>query len=258
MINKLAVDAVAATAGVRSGDSVAIGGFGRAGIPYNLIDAICERDVTDLHVISNNAGKDDDGIARLVREHRVRKLTCTFPGTAEFLKQYLAGEVELELVPQGTLAERLRAGGSGIAAFYTPTAAGTILAEGGLTARYGPDGEPARLLPAKETRVIDGREYVLEYPLKPDVALVKADRADRYGNLRFRLSARNFNPLAAMAARTAIAEVREADPEAVLDPDDIHLPGPFVARLVVVAPRLDSIFVERGGVRVGSWREAGA
>jgi 3-oxoacid CoA-transferase subunit A len=245
MINKIAVDAAAATAGVRSGDSVAIGGFGRAGIPFNLIDAICDRDVTDLHVISNNAGKDDDGIARLVRERRVRKLTCTFPGTAEFLKQYLAGEVELELVPQGTLAERLRAGGSGIAAFYTPTAAGTILADGGLTARYGPDGEPAQLQPAKETRLIDGRQYVLEYPLKPDVALVKADRGDRYGNLRFRLSARNFNPLAAMAARTAIAEVRHADPDTVLDPDDIHLPGPFVAHLVRVEPRLDKVFAGR-------------
>ena len=245
MINKIAVDAAAATAGVRSGDSVAIGGFGRAGIPFNLIDAICDRDVTDLHVISNNAGKDDDGIARLVRERRVRKLTCTFPGTAEFLKQYLAGEVELELVPQGTLAERLRAGGSGIAAFYTPTAAGTILADGGLTSRYGPDGEPAQLQPAKETRLIDGRQYVLEYPLKPDVALVKADRGDRYGNLRFRLSARNFNPLAAMAARTAIAEVRYADPDTVLDPDDIHLPGPFVAHLVRVEPRLDKVFAGR-------------
>lgn len=245
MINKLAADAAAATAGVRSGDSVAIGGFGRAGIPFNLIDAICDRDVTDLHVISNNAGKDDDGIARLVRERRVRKLTCTFPGHPEFLKQYLAGDVELELVPQGTLAERLRAGGSGIAAFYTPTSAGTLLADGGLTARFGPGGEAVRMQPAKETRVIDGREYVLEHPIRPDVALVKADRGDRYGNLRFRLSARNFNPLCAMAARLAIAEVRQADPDTVLDPDDIHLPGPFVAQLVQVAPRLDKVFAGR-------------
>jgi len=248
MIDKWLPDALTATAGVRSGDTVAIGGFGRAGIPYNLIDAVCERDLTDLHVVSNNAGKDDDGIARLVRERRVRKLTCTFPGTTEFHKQYLGGTVELELVPQGTLAERLRAGGSGIAAFYTPTAAGTILAEGGLPSRYGPDGEPAAVEPAKERRVIDGQEHVLEYPIKADVALVKAHTGDRYGNLRFRLSARNFNPLCAMAARLAIAEVEFArDPG--LDPDDIHLPGPFVDHVVQVAPRLDKIFVERGGVR---------
>ncbi len=247
MIDKVVTDTAEAVATVQSGQSVAIGGFGRAGIPFNLIDAICDRDLTDLHVISNNAGKDDDGIARLVRERRVRKLTCTFPGTAEFLKQYLGGDVELELVPQGTLAERLRAGGSGIAAFYTPTAAGTILADGGLAARYGTGGEVVRTQAAKETRRIDGREYVLEYPLKPDVALVKADRGDRYGNLRFRLSARNFNPLCAMAARTAIAEVRYADPDTVLEPDDIHLPGPFVAHLVRVEPRLDKVFADREG-----------
>lgn len=239
MINKLVPDALTATAAVRSGDSVAIGGFGRAGIPFNLIDALCERDLTDLHIISNNAGKDDDGIARLVREGRVRKLTCSFPGHPEFFRRYLDGQVELELVPQGTLAERLRAGGAGIPAFYTPTAAGTILAGGGLTSRYGPDGTPASVLPAKETRVIDGVEYVLEYALRPDAALVKAYRADRYGNLRFRLSARNFNPLAAMAARVSIVEVQYANEHDVLDPDDVHLPGPFVTHVVQCEPRLD-------------------
>lgn len=249
MINKIVPDVATATEPVRSGDSVAIGGFGRAGIPYNLIDALCDRGVTDLHVISNNAGKDDDGIARLVREGRVRKLTCTFPGHPEFFRRYHAGQIELELVPQGTLAERLRAGGSGIAAFYTPTSAGTILASGGLASRYGTDGQPVSTLAPKETRMIDGREYVLEYPLRPDVALVRAHRADRYGNLRFRLSARNFNPLAAMAARTAIVEVQHADEHEVLDPDDIHLPGPFVSRVVRCDARLDrTLMAHRAGV----------
>jgi 3-oxoacid CoA-transferase subunit A len=240
MINKLAPDPATATAEVRSGHSVAIGGFGRAGIPFNLIDAICDRGVTDLHVISNNAGKDDDGITRLVREGRVRKLTCTFPARPEFLSRYQAGQIELELVPQGTLAERLRAGGAGIPAFYTPTAVGTILADGGLTSRYGPDGEPAARQPARQTRRIGDRDYVLEHALRPDIALVTADRADRYGNLRFRLAARNFNPLCAMAARIAIVEVRHAETEAVLDPDDIHLPGPFVTHVVQCEARLDS------------------
>lgn len=245
MINKWAADALAATAGVKSGDTVAIGGFGRAGIPFNLIDALCERDLTDLHVVSNNAGKDDDGIARLFRERRVRKITCTFPGHPEFSAQYRAGRVELELVPQGTLAERLRAGGAGIAGFYTPTAAGTILADGGLPSRYGPDGEPIATQAAKETRSFDGREHVLELPIRPDAALIKAHRGDRYGNLCFRLSARNFNPLCAMAARVAIAEVQYA--EEVIDPDDIHLPGPFVQHVVRVDPRLDKIFTARDG-----------
>jgi 3-oxoacid CoA-transferase subunit A len=245
MINKIVSDTAAAIESVRSGDSVAIGGFGRAGIPYNLIDAICDRALTDLHVISNNAGKDDDGIARLVREGRVRKLTCTFPGHPEFFRRYLGGQVELELVPQGTLAERLRAAGAGIAGFYTPTSAGTILASGGLPSRYGADGQPVLTQSPKETRFIDGREYVLEYPLRPDVALVRAHRADRYGNLRFRLSARNFNPLAAMAARTAIVEAQHADEHDLLDPDDIHLPGPFVSRVVRCDARLDRTLLGR-------------
>jgi 3-oxoacid CoA-transferase subunit A len=243
VIDKFVADPLAATAGVRSGDTVAIGGFGRAGIPFNLIDALCERDLTDLHVVSNNAGKDDDGIARLVRERRVRKLTCTFPGHPEFARQYRAGGIELELVPQGTLAERLRAGGAGIAGFYTPTSAGTMLAHGGLAGRFGGDGVALETQPAKEVRLFDGQEHVLELPIRPDAALVKAYRADRYGNLRFRLSARNFNPLCAMAARVAIAEVEFADD--TIDPDDIHLPGPFVAHVVRVDPRLDKVFTGR-------------
>ena len=232
MIDKLVATVEQAVDGVRSGHSVAIGGFGRAGIPFTLIDALCDLGLTDLHVISNNAGKDDGGIARLVKERRVRKLTCTFPAHPEFFEQYLGGDVELELVPQGTLAERLRAGGSGLGGFYTPTGASTLLAAGGLPTRYDRSGSVLEVQPAKEVRTIGGAEFVLEYPLRPDVALVKAYRADRYGNLRFRLSARNFNPLCAMAARLAVVEVEHAEHELTLDPDDIHLPGAFVSRVV--------------------------
>jgi 3-oxoacid CoA-transferase subunit A len=232
MIDKVFASVEEAVEGIRSGDSVAIGGFGRAGIPFTLIDAVCDLGLTDLHVISNNAGKDDGGIARLVKERRVRKLTCTFPGHAEFFDQYLRGDVELELVPQGTLAERLRAGGSGLGGFYTPTGASTLLASGGLPTRYDSDGSVLEVQSAKEVRTIDGAEFVLEYPLRPDVGLVKAHRADRYGNLRFRLSARNFNPLCAMAARLAVVEVEHVERDLTLDPDDVHLPGAFVSRVV--------------------------
>jgi len=248
VINKIADDVSRAMAQVRSGQCIAIGGFGRAGIPFNLIDALCDRDLTDLHVISNNAGKDDDGVARLVRERRIGKLTCTFPGHPEFFSQYLAGEVELELVPQGTLAERLRAGGAGLAAFYTPTGAETLLAEGGLPTRYA-DGRPAERQAAKEVRDFDGVAHVLEHALRPDVALVKAHAADRYGNVRFRLSARNFNPLCAMAARTTIVEAEQVDPGRALDPDDVHLPGAFVSSVVYGARRLDRALAHREDLR---------
>lgn len=247
MINKLVTDLAEATAAVQSGDSVAIGGFGRAGIPGHLIDALCDRGIEDLHVISNNAGKDHAGIARLVRERRVRKLTCTFPGHAEFFRQYLEGDIELELVPQGTLAERLRAGGSGIPAFYTPTSVGTMLADGTFPSLYA-EGTPAMFHSPKETREIDGRLHVLEFALVPDVALVKAHQADRYGNLRFRLSARNFNPLCAMAGRVTIAEVEEADETTVLAPDDIHVPGAFVTTVIRCDRELAAALTHRGDV----------
>ncbi|MFL6121249.1 CoA transferase subunit A [Actinophytocola sp.] len=235
MIDKIRASAAETVQGVHNGASVAIGGFGQVGVPVDLIDALCERDVRGLHVIANNGGRGlpgEHGIGRLLTENRVRRFSCSFPINPHFFQRYFAGEVEIELVPQGTLAERLRAGGSGLGGFYTPTAAGTILADGGFVVRYGADGTVEETLPGKERRVIDGRTYVFESPLRPDFALVKAHRADRYGNLRFRLGARNFNPLAAMAARTTIAQVDHLDPTGCLDPDDIHLPGPFVDHLV--------------------------
>jgi acyl CoA:acetate/3-ketoacid CoA transferase alpha subunit len=235
VIDKRRRDALEATAHVASGQTVAIGGFGRAGIPLELIDAVCEQDVRDLHVISNNAGKDGRGVARLVHERRVRKLTCSFPGTPDFFEQYFHGFCELELVPQGTLVERLRAGGAGIGAFYTRTSAGTLLSSGGLVARYDAQNQPAEMQPAKEVRRIGEFDYVLEYPFDVDVALVKGYRADRYGNVRFRLSAQNFNPLCAMAAKDSIVEVEILDDE-LLAPDDVHLPGIFVGGVVRAQP----------------------
>jgi acyl CoA:acetate/3-ketoacid CoA transferase alpha subunit len=235
VIDKRREDALGATAPVASGQTVAIGGFGRAGIPLELIDAVCQHDVRDLHVISNNAGKDGRGVARLVHERRVRKLTCSFPGTAEFFEQYFHGACELELVPQGTLVERLRAAGAGIGAFYTRTSAGTLLSTGGLAASYDEHSQATQMSAPKEVRRIGEFDYVLEYPFDVDVALVKGYRADRYGNVRFRLSAQNFNPLCAMAARHSIAEVEILGDE-LLDPDDVHLPGIFVSSVVRAQP----------------------
>ncbi|MTD52970.1 3-oxoacid CoA-transferase subunit A [Amycolatopsis sp. RM579] len=232
-MDKIRPKAADALDSVHNGASIAIGGFGQSGVPLDLIDALCDRDVRGLHIIANNGGRGlpgERGIGRLLAENRVSRFSCSFPVNPAFFERYFSGEVEIELVPQGTLAERLRAGGSGIGGFYTPTAAGTVLADGGFVVRYGKNGEPEKTLAQKERRVIDGRTYVLESPLRPDFALVKAHRADRYGNLRFRLGARNFNPLAAMAAKTTIAQADQI--AAALDPDDIHLPGPFVDRVV--------------------------
>lgn len=233
MINKTRRSAAELVASVESGASIAIGGFGQVGVPVDLVDALCERDVGDLHVIANNGGRGEGerGIARLFTENRVRRFTGSFPINPDFFGRYFAGSVEIELLPQGTLAERLRIGGAGLGGFFTPTAAYTPLGDGGFVMRYGEDGRPSRIMEAKERRVIDGRVYVLESPLRPDVALVKADHADRYGNLRFRLGARNFNPLAAMAARTTLVQADHLHAEP-LAPDDIHLPGPFVDLVV--------------------------
>jgi 3-oxoacid CoA-transferase subunit A len=235
MIDKVRASAADCLRGIHSGASIAIGGFGQVGVPVDLIDALCDQDVRALHVIANNGGQGlpgERGIGRLLKENRVRRFSCSFPVNPAFFQRYFDGEVEIELVPQGTLAERLRAGGSGLGGFYTPTAAGTMLADGGFVMRYGENGTPKETLPEKERRVIDGRTYVLESPLRPDFALVKAHRADRYGNLRFRLGARNFNPLAAMAARTTVVQADHIERTGSLDPDDIHLPGPFVDHLV--------------------------
>ncbi|WP_433171235.1 CoA transferase subunit A [Actinoallomurus sp. CA-150999] len=224
-----------AVADIPDGASLAVGGFGLCGVPMELIRALLDRGTTGLHVVSNNCGVDDHGLGVLLREGRIARMTASYVGeNKEFARRYLAGELEVELVPQGTLAERLRAGGCGIPAFYTPAGVGTQVAEGGLPWRYGPDGEVLAASPPREIREFDGRPYVLEEAVRTDFGLVHAARADRHGNLVFDKSARNFNPLAAMAARVTVAQAEEVVER--LDPDEIHLPGIFVDRVVAVGP----------------------
>jgi 3-oxoadipate CoA-transferase alpha subunit len=217
MINKIADSMHEAVAGLQDGASIMISGFGDAGSPHQLIEAVIEHGATDLTIISNNAGAGETGIAALVKADRVRKVICSFPRQAashHFDARYRAGEIELELVPQGNLAARIQAAGSGLGAIFTPTGFGTLLAEG------------------KETREIDGRNYVLEYPIHADFALVKALKGDRWGNLIYRKVARNFGPIMAMAAKTTIAQVSEIVELGDLDPECIVTPGIFVNRIV--------------------------
>ena len=217
MINKIFPSAEAALADVPDGATVLIGGFGNAGMPAKLIDCLIAQGARDLTVVNNNAGNADTGLAALIGAGRVRKILCSFPRQADswhFEKLYRAGKIELELVPQGTLAERIRAAGAGVGAFYTPTAFGTQLAEG------------------KETRHIDGRDYVLEFPIYADYALIKADRGDRWGNLTYRKTARNFGPIMASAAKCTVAQVRETVELGELDPENIVTPGIFVKRVI--------------------------
>jgi 3-oxoacid CoA-transferase subunit A len=218
-VNKIYPNAAAAIDGVvKSGQLLAVGGFGLCGIPETLIEAVMDSGVKDLTVISNNAGVDGFGLGKLLQTRQIKKMISSYVGeNKEFERQYLAGELELEFTPQGTLAEKLRAGGAGIPAFFTKTGVGTIVAEG------------------KELREFDGETYVMERSLVPDVALVKADVADRSGNLRFRLTARNFNPAAAMAGKICIVEVEKIVEVGELAPDDIHLPGIYVHRIVLNA-----------------------
>ncbi|GAB4060362.1 CoA transferase subunit A [Uliginosibacterium sediminicola] len=215
-MNKLYPSATQALADlVADGQTLAVGGFGLCGIPEALIDALRDSGVRDLTVISNNAGVDGFGLGKLLESRQIRKMISSYVGeNKEFERQYLAGELELEFTPQGTLAEKLRAGGAGIPAFFTRTGVGTVVAEG------------------KELREFDGEIYVMERALRADVALVKAWRADRAGNLQFRLTARNFNPAAAMAGQVCVAEVEEIVELGTLAPDEIHLPGIYVQRLV--------------------------
>jgi len=217
MINKFVASAEAALADVPNGATVMIHGFGNAGMPSELIDALISQGARDLTIVNNNAGNGDTGLAALIKARRVRKILCSFPRQIDswhFDAQYRAGEIELELVPQGTLAERIRAAGAGIGAFFTPTAYGTRLAEG------------------KETRRIGSRDYVLEYPIHADYALLKGDRADRWGNLTYRKSARNFGPIMAAAAKCTVVQVRETVELGGLDPEIIVTPGIFVQRVV--------------------------
>ena len=217
MIDKTVASPQNALADVPDGATIMIGGFGNAGMPAALIDALIAQGARDLTIVNNNAGNGDTGLAALIKAKRVRKILCSFPRQADswhFDALYRAGELALELVPQGTLAERIRAAGAGIGAFYTPTAYGTPLAEG------------------KETRRIDGCDYVLEYPIHAYYAIIKADRADRWGNLTYRRSARNFAPIMASAAKCTVVQVREIVALGALDPEAVVTPGIFVKRVV--------------------------
>lgn len=230
MINKIADSVAQALSGVKDGATVLIGGFGTAGIPNELINGLIEQGARDLTVVNNNAGNADQGLAALLKTGRVRKIICSFPRQADsyvFDELYRSGKLELELVPQGNLAERLRAAGAGIGAFFCPTAYGTELAAG------------------KETREINGKHYVLEYPIHGDVALIKAEQGDRWGNLVFRMSARNFGPVMAMAARHTVATVHEVVELGQLDPESIVTPGIFVSQIV----RVERVATQAGGFK---------
>ncbi|WP_019630528.1 CoA transferase subunit A [Actinomadura atramentaria] len=236
-MDKVIATAAEAVARIEDGASLAVGGFGLCGVPETLIRAVHDGGATGLRLASNNCGVDGEGLGVLLAAGRVARVTASYVGeNKEFARQYLAGELEVELVPQGTLAERLRAGGAGIPAFYTPAGVGTQISEGGLPWRYAADGSAALASPPRETRVIDGREYVLEHAITCDFALVHAARGDRHGNLVFHRSAANFNPLAAMAGRVTIAEVEELVEPGELDPDRVHLPGVFVQHVVALTP----------------------
>ncbi|MGW6460632.1 CoA transferase subunit A [Streptomyces sp. NPDC055078] len=233
-MDKTVPSAEQAVGGIGDGATIAVGGFGLSGIPSVLIGALLDNGARGLHLVSNNCGVDDWGLGLLLAARRVTRVTASYVGeNKEFARQYLAGELEVELTPQGTLAERLRAGGVGVPAFYTPAGVGTQVAEGGLPWRYGPDGEVAVASPAKELRTFGDRVHVLEQAITADFALVRAARADRHGNLVFHASARNFNPLVAMAGRVTVVETEELVEPGELDPDEIQLPGVFVQRVVV-------------------------
>ncbi|GHE77961.1 CoA transferase subunit A [Streptomyces griseoaurantiacus] len=236
-MDKMIATAAEAVADIPPGASLAVGGFGLAGVPNVLIQALYERGVGGLSVVSNNCGAMESGLAVLLAAGRIARVTGSYIGAnKEFARQYLAGELELELIPQGTLAERLRAGGAGIPAFYTPAGVGTQVAEGGLPWRYDGEGGVALASPPKEVREFEGGQYVLERGIRTDFALVRAARGDRHGNLVFSKSSRNFNPLAAMAGKVAIAEVEELVEPGDIDPDAVHLPGVFVRRVVALTP----------------------
>ena len=219
MINKIVANSTDALAGVRDGSTVMISGFGGSGMPSRLIDALIDQGARDLTIVNNNAGNGETGLAALLKAGRVRKIICSFPRQADswvFDGLYRSGKIELELVPQGNLAERIRAAGAGIAGFFTPTGYGTELAKG------------------KETRIIDGRGHVLETPIRAELALIKALRGDRWGNLVYRKAARNFSPIMAMAARCTVAQVDEVVELGSLDPETVVTPGIFVTRVLAV------------------------
>jgi 3-oxoacid CoA-transferase subunit A len=234
-IDKRASSPDAAVAGIESGASIAVGGFGLARIPWILIEALHKQGARDLTIVSNNCGVDGAGLGRLLEARRISRVIASYIGeNKEFGRQFLSGELTVELTPQGTLAERLRAGGSGIGAFYTPTGVGTVVSEGGLPWRYHPDGSVAMASPPKEVRRFGGRDMVLEMGIRTDYALVRAAVVDAAGNCRFHAAARNFNPPAAMAGRVTIVEAEKVVEPGELAPDDIHLPGIFVQHVVAL------------------------
>jgi 3-oxoacid CoA-transferase subunit A len=229
-MDKVVESAGAAVADIADGARLAVGGFGLCGVPSVLIDAVLEAGVGDLEAVSNNCGVDEWGLGRLLMAKRLRRMISSYVGeNKEFARQYLSGELEVELTPQGTLAERMRAGGSGIPAFFTATG-------GGLPWRYDADGNVIVSSPPKETRDFDGREYVLEEAIIADFGLVRAWKGDRHGNLVYRESARNFNPLAAMCGRLTIAEVEHLVDPGEIAPEDVHTPGVYVQRVVALTP----------------------
>jgi 3-oxoacid CoA-transferase subunit A len=242
VVDKVAGSPGEAIAAIGSGATLAVGGFGMCGVPTALIDALLDTNVRDLEIISNNCGAENFGLALLLNDKRIRRVIASYFGdNREFARQYLCGDLEVEVTPQGTLAERLRAAAAGIPAFFTPTGVGTVVADGGLPWRYAPTGEVLTASPAKQQRRFHvfgaDADYVLEHALPADFGLVRAHVGDRHGNLRFHATARNFNPLCAMAAKIAVAEVEELVDLGDLGPDDVHLPGIFVDHVVVLTPQ---------------------
>jgi 3-oxoacid CoA-transferase subunit A len=240
-MDKVVASAAEAVDGIVNGSSLSVGGFGLCGIPSVLIAELHLRGVTDLEVVSNNCGIDEWGLGILLKDKRIRRMVSSYVGeNKEFERQFLSGELEVELTPQGTLAEKLRAGGAGIPAFFTATGVGTQVAEGGMPRRYAADGSIAKASPPKETREMTwaGKTmtFVLEEAIATDFALVRAWKGDRHGNLVFRQSARNFNPLAAMAGRVTIAEVEHLVEPGEIDADAVHLPGIYVHRILPLTP----------------------
>src|SRR6187401_1088383 len=240
-MDKVVTSAADAVADIPDGATLAVGGFGLSGIPSVLIDAILEAGTADLEAVSNNCGVDEWGLGRLLFAKRIRRMISSYVGeNKEFARQYLSGELEVELTPQGTLAERMRAGGSGIPAFFTATGVGTQVAEGGLPWKYDEAGDVVVASPAKQTQSFETaegpKEFVLEHAIVADFGLVRAWKGDRHGNLVYRDSARNFNPLAAMCGRVTIAEVEELVEPGELDPNQVHTPGVFVQRVVPLTP----------------------
>lgn len=240
-MDKVMGSAEAAVADIPSGVTLAVGGFGLCGVPSTLIQALLASEVGDLEVVSNNAGVDGWGLGLLLKAGRLRRIVASYVGeNKEFARQYLSGELEVELTPQGTLAERMRAGGSGIAAFFTAAGVGTQIAEGGIPWKYDTDGSVAVASPPKQTQVLSvggqEKEYVLEHAIVADYALVHAWKGDRHGNLVYREAAQNFNPPAAMCGRITIAEVEHLVEPGELDPNQIHTPGVYVQRVIELAP----------------------